>query len=220
MCLRVARAESFIDPSDRLVEILVHRRRHPAPLVCELVRYSRGRCRPRRYRGGGSGRCVRSKQSDIALEPPSRSFKAGKLKIFWQKRTRLTCEFSWCEMWPAFAKGLNTRQGTREPLRNGSPLNSGCASAGRCAWALFHLSTTGGSTWSNQPPQSSQVMKIAVLSQSPPLTIAFTCSTVQRMPSVTFCSGCSLRSGRPSPYTQETAGSRPEDASCMKRSRV
>src|SRR5215472_8493371 len=89
--------------SDRLVEILVHGRHHPAPLVFELVRYSRGRCRPRRYRGGGSGRCVRSKQSDMAFELPSRSFNAGKLKVFWQKRTRLTCEFSSCEMCPAFA---------------------------------------------------------------------------------------------------------------------
>jgi hypothetical protein len=31
----------------------------------------------------------------MAFEVPSRSFNAGKLKVFWQKRTKLTCEFSW-----------------------------------------------------------------------------------------------------------------------------
>jgi len=32
---------------------------------------------------------------DMAFEVPSRSFNAGGLKVFWQKRTRLTCEFRW-----------------------------------------------------------------------------------------------------------------------------
>jgi acetyl-CoA acetyltransferase len=72
----------------------------PARSSCRTSR--RGK-RRNPYRGGGSGRWVKSKQSDIAFEPPSRSVNAGRLKIFWQKRTRLTCEFSSCEMCPAFA---------------------------------------------------------------------------------------------------------------------
>jgi len=46
---------------------------------------------------------VKSTQSDIAFELPSRAFNAGKLKTFWQKRTSLTCELSWWGMCPAFA---------------------------------------------------------------------------------------------------------------------
>jgi hypothetical protein len=31
----------------------------------------------------------------MAFEAPSRWFNAGRLKMFWQKRTRLASEFSW-----------------------------------------------------------------------------------------------------------------------------
>src|SRR2546422_6362954 len=52
----------------------------------------------------------------------------------------------------------------------------------------------GGSTWSYQPPQSSQVTKIAVLGHSPPRTMAFTWSTVHCIPCVTLPTRGSLRS--------------------------
>src|SRR5258708_5841844 len=87
---------------------------------------------------------------------------------------------------------------TREPYRNW------VATAGQD-------STLGGSTWSSQPPQSSQVIKIAVLGHSPPLTMALTWLTVHCIPWVTLSSGCSL--SRWSAYTHDTLGSFPAAAS-------
>jgi hypothetical protein len=44
-------------------------------------RYRAKRYEGNRHRGGGSGFWVRTKQSDMAFEVPSRWFSAGKLKI-------------------------------------------------------------------------------------------------------------------------------------------
>src|SRR6516162_8504713 len=52
------------------------------PVGCERNGIVRSRCyEGNRHRGGGSGFCVRTKQSDMAFEVPSRWFSAGKLKI-------------------------------------------------------------------------------------------------------------------------------------------
>ena len=44
--------------------------------------------------GGAKGRWLKSKQSDMPFDLPSRSLSGGRLNVFWQNRTRLTCEFS------------------------------------------------------------------------------------------------------------------------------
>src|SRR6266581_1114896 len=94
-----------------------------------------------------------------------------------------------------------------------------------CGFASFQASTFGGSTWSYHPPQQSQVTKTTTLDQSPPLTMAFTWSTVHCMPVVTFpirplpgSGGCS--SNWPGARTQETLGSFPASASFANWSEV
>src|ERR1700747_195312 len=80
-----------------------------------------------------------------------------------------------------------------------------------------HLFFNGGSTWSYQPPQSSQVMKIAELPQSLLCPSLRTRSAVHWLPSLTVCcpaffpyGGCSERStGLLGAYIQDTFGNFP-----------
>src|SRR5689334_15083445 len=62
-------------------------------------------------------------------------------------------------------------------------------------------------------------MKIVTRSHRPPAATAWICCSVQVIPSVTFWVGCSDRSGLPSPYTNDTAGSLPARAWVASRSR-
>src|ERR1700693_4176401 len=110
-------------------------------------------------------------------------------------------------MYPFRAYGLSTRHPTRPPKRNCVP--------------SVHFSTSGGVTWSHQPPQSSQVMKIATCGHRPAFTTALTCCAVHRIPFVTLplpaafsvavSAGCSLRAL--SEYSHETEGNLPAAAS-------
>src|SRR5436853_2303333 len=129
---------------------------------------------------GWAGVCWKLKQSDMSSACASRWFNAGNPNRDSQNFSRLTCECNVFETYPLFAYGPNTKHGTRDPYRNWVPLYEGCGVAS------LQVSTFGGFTWSYHPPQSSHVMKIAILPQSPPFTIAFTWSTVHCIPVVTF----------------------------------
>src|SRR5579864_485271 len=88
-----------------------------------------------------------------------------------------------------------------------------------------HLFFNGGSTWSYQPPQSSQVMKIAELAQSLLCPSLRTRSAVHWLPSLTVCcpaffpyGGCSESStGLLGAYTQDTLGKFPAATSMSNR---
>jgi len=67
------------------------------------------------YAGGGEADCLKSKQSDISSACASLWFSVGSPKRDSQKRTRLMCECSFLEIYPDLAKGLSTKQPTREP---------------------------------------------------------------------------------------------------------
>src|SRR5438105_10232059 len=138
--------------------------------------------------GGGSGAWPKSKQSAIPSAADVRALSEGRAKTSSQKRTRLTCACTALDTKRFLAYGLITRQATRPPYRNWVP--------------SVHFSSSGGLTWSAQPPQSSQVMKKAVLGQRPPATTAFSCASVHCIPLVTLpapaarsaavSAGCSL----------------------------
>src|SRR6266571_5711945 len=121
--------------------------------------------------GGGNGFCPKSKQSDMSSAALSRALMGLRPNVVSQNLTRLTCECWMCETCAALAYGLSTRHATRDPYRNGVP--------------SVHFSTSGGLTWSYQPPQSSQVMKMTVLRHRPPLTTASTWSAVHFWPALT-----------------------------------
>src|SRR2546422_8859553 len=108
----------------------------------------------------------------------SRALRGFRPNVVSQNFTRLTCECLTCETCAGFAYGLSTRHATRDPYRNWLP--------------SVHFSTNGGLTWSYQPPQSSQVMKMTVLRQRPPLTTASTWSAVHFWPALRGSTGCSL----------------------------
>src|SRR5438874_12802184 len=93
--------------------------------------------------GGSNGFCLKSKQSDMSSAASSRALRGLRPNVDSQNLTRLTCECWTCETCAALAYGLNTRHPTREPYRNWVP--SG------------HFSSSGGGTWSDQPPPSCQV---------------------------------------------------------------
>src|ERR1700751_4107111 len=88
-----------------------------------------------------------------------------------------------------------------------------------------HLRFNGASTWSSQPPQSSQVMKISELPQSLLCPSLRTRSAVHWLPSLTVCcpaffpyGGCSESStGLLGAYTQDTLGNVPAAASASNR---
>ena len=65
--------------------------------------------------GGGAGFWVKSKHSVMPSAAASRAFSVFKPNIVSQNFTRLTCECSVFEMYPALAQGLSTRQPTRVP---------------------------------------------------------------------------------------------------------
>src|SRR5438045_6671821 len=150
----------------------------------EIYRPAAGRCdiseRSAQIAGGGgaSGFCVKAKQSDMSSAALSRALRGLRPNVDSQNLTRLTCECWTCETCAALAYGLNTRHPTRDPYRNCVP--------------SVHFSTSGGVTWSYQPPQSSQVMKMTVFGQRPPLTTASTWSAVHFWPALTGSTGCSL----------------------------
>src|SRR5437870_4553723 len=112
---------------------------------------------------GESGACVKSKASSKSFAAASRSVRGWNPNRASINLTSDENSYCVCEMYPGFAYGEIISNGTRGPRPN---------------WSIW-----GGATWSYQPPQSSQVTKIAVVAQSGLCIMALICCTVQFSPS-------------------------------------